>query len=347
MDFRKETAVDKYSAASGLASAIGVTAAQAGIDILPICNALNLDPTTFADITGRISLDRLCRLLETCAVLSGDEAFGLRSVDNFKAGSTGPFGYGLLTAPKAIDFFHFLGDHQQFVSETSYSKLTINSAGAELVWTFSPLIIHREQFVDMGFGLIFARFRDAFGNASNSVEASMERPKPKNGAVFRDRISRKVTFGAHINRIQLPIECLSLVNPAGNAELFKLMDLQCRQMRPEPKEYQEFTTELREYILRHISDNTVSLADAADYFRVSDRTLQRRLSESGTTLNDVRDDVRRDLAARLLGESDLSASEISVRLGYSASSAFTRSTLRWFGRTPRDFRKFAIAEGSR
>ena len=117
------------------------------------------------------------------------------------------------------------------------------------------------------------------------------------------------------------------------------MDLQCRALRPEQSDRSEFSDELREFLLLHIADNSVGLADAARYFHVSERTLQRRLAESGTSLADIRDEVRRNLAARLLEETDLSANEIASRLGYSQPSAFTRSTMRWFGATPRAYRK--------
>jgi AraC-like DNA-binding protein len=89
----------------------------------------------------------------------------------------------------------------------------------------------------------------------------------------------------------------------------------------------------------------IGLGEAANYFRVSERTLQRRLAEAGTSINDLRDEARRELAQRLLVETQLSAGEIASRLGYSAPSAFTRSTIRWFGKTPRDYRKTQVATG--
>src|SRR6218665_1729078 len=123
---QKDTASDRYSAASGLGSAIGDAAKGYGIDLTPIYAALDIDPAIFTDMTGRISLDRLCRLLETCALITKDDTFGLKSTDQFKAGSTGPYGFGLMAAPTPLDFFKFISDHQNYASEKSYSKLTIN-----------------------------------------------------------------------------------------------------------------------------------------------------------------------------------------------------------------------------
>jgi AraC-like DNA-binding protein len=342
MPVRRETEVDRYTAPSGLASAIGECAAGYGIDIVPICRALDIDPTTFSDLTGRIALERLCRLLETCALIANDDMFGLKSCEYFKSGSTGPYGYGLMTAPTAFDFFQFFGEHQQYVSAKSYSKFTINENGAEVFFSYSPLIVKRNQYIDMGAGLLMKTLRVILGSQIDLVDIGLERPKPKNPTLYREKISRKITFDRNVNSIRLPPELYAVRNPRGDARLFRLMDLQCRSLRSEMPQDRNFSDDLKEYLLLHVADNNVNLTEAAEYFRVSERTLQRRLADAGTSLNDLRDEVRRDLADKLLSETDLSAGEIAQRLGYSASSAFTRSTLRWFGKTPRDYRKTAV-----
>lgn len=333
------TASDRYTAASGLGSTIAEAAGKYGLDLGPISAALDIDPEEFSNLTGRVSLDRLCRLLETCAILTKDEAFGLKCSDYFKPGATGPYGFGLISAPTALDFFRFMAEHNAYVSEKSYSKVTIDATGAEIVWTFSPLIVKRDQFVDMNMALATARLRTILGNAIDALEIGMERPRPANLAPYRERLPKRVQYGRKINSLRLPADYFEVANPKGDKRLFQLMDLQCRALRPETTDRSDFSDELREFVLMHIADNTIGLGEAAKYFHVSERTLQRRLAEAGTSLADLRDDVRRELAGKLLSESDLSASEIAHRLGYSQPSAFTRSTMRWFGTTPRAYRR--------
>jgi AraC-like DNA-binding protein len=336
---KRESEIDRYSTPSGLASAIGACAAGYGIDIDPLCKALNLDTASFSDLTGRISLDRLCRLLETCALISNDDAFGLKTIDFFSAGSTGPYGYGLMTAPTALDFFRFIGDHQQYISDKNFARMTVDGQGAEIQFSYSPLILKRDQYVDMVAGLMMQRLRGIVGTDIDMVEVMLERPKPKTISIYREKITKKISFGRRVNSIRLPPELYFVANPRGDDRLFRLMDLQCRSLRPDRTEGREFADDLKEFILTRVAESNISLTEAADYFRVSERTLQRRLADTGTSLNDLRDEVRRNLAERLLQETDLSAAEIAHRLGYSAPSAFTRSTVRWFGKTPRDYRR--------
>jgi AraC-like DNA-binding protein len=333
------SASDRYTAAAGLGSAVGEAARHYGLDLAPICAALNIDLEEFSNLTGRVSLDRLCRLLETCALLTKDEAFGLKCADFFKPGATGPYGFGLIHAPTVLDFLRFMVEHNAYAFEKSYSKVTIDGNGADIVWTFPPLIVKRDQFVDLNMALITARLRAILGSSVDALEIGMERPKPVNLVPYRERLTKRVQYGRKINSLRLPADYYGIENPKGDKRLFQLMDLQCRALRPEPAERADFSDDLREFVLMNIADSNVGLAEAAKYFHVSERTLQRRLAEAGTSLADLRDDVRRDLAGRLLEETNLSATEIAKRLGYSQPSAFTRSTMRWFGATPRAYRK--------
>ena len=331
---------DELTTVAGIASAIARHALTYGIDIVPICKALEIDPLSFQSLTSRISLDRLCRLLEALALLSDDEAFGIKCASLFVAGSTGPFGYGLISAPTVRDFAVFLDAHIQYATNASYFRLTEDQKGAKLEWTFAPIIVRRNQFVDMTAALALQRLRDIIGAKCDQVGLELERPKPRHPQTFRDILTKRITFDGNINAIRIPSEILDLSNPRGDRKLFELMDIQCRAMRPAPTpEGHTFVDQVRKYLDVRIGEPHLSLEDIAPYFGISERTFQRRLAELGTNLNDLRDDVRRELSLGLLTESDLPISDISYRLGYSAPSAFTRSVTRWFGTTPKGLRE--------
>ncbi|EHS50097.1 Helix-turn-helix, AraC domain-containing protein [Rhizobium sp. PDO1-076] len=331
---------DELTTVAGLASAVVVHAQSYGIDIVPICKALDINPACFQSMTARISLDRLCRLLEACALLSDDEAFGLVSVQAYEPGSTGAFGYGLLSAPTGLDFVQFLDAHIQYVTHTSYSRLLVDERGALLSWTFAPIIVKRDQYVDMSVALVMQRARDLAGLLTDQVEIELERPRPRNIQPFRECLTRKVSFGQRMNCIRFPPSFLEAVNPAGDRRLHELMDMQCRSARPATLDMDgDFLDQVRHYLLLHVCDGEYPLSDIAPYFGLSERTFQRRLAQHGTSMNDLRDSIRREVSFNLLTESELPISEICYRLGYSAPSAFTRSVTRWFGHTPTEVRE--------
>jgi AraC-like DNA-binding protein len=76
--------------------------------------------------------------------------------------------------------------------------------------------------------------------------------------------------------------------------------------------------------------------DVAAQLMMSERTLQRRLAEEGTSFTNLVDDTRRELARQSLCVGELSLKMLSFQLGFSEPSAFYRACKRWFGMAPSD-----------
>jgi AraC-like DNA-binding protein len=335
------TASDELTTIAGVGSAIARHAQSYGIDIGPICTALDIDPADFQSLTARISLDRICRLLETCALLSNDEAFGLKGAQIFVLGSSGSVGYGLMASPTVRHFVRFLSEHMPYISQASHCKLEELENEIILSWTFSPLIVKRDQYVDLTVALYMRHLRQMIGEDADTVTIGLERPRPRNPSIFRERLARHVGFNMRTNSLRIPSRLLDRANPRGDETLFRLMDIQCRTLQADEAAQREFLEQVRHYIRRRIGEPVLSLDDVAAYFGLSERTFQRRLAEFNATLNDLRDEERRLLSLTLLTTSTLSISTICYRLGYSAPSAFTRSVHRWFGTSPRSLREQA------
>ncbi len=85
----------------------------------------------------------------------------------------------------------------------------------------------------------------------------------------------------------------------------------------------------------------VHVRTVAGLLGTSQRSLQRRLAAAGTTYSDVLDELRRDLAIELVGETDLRMGEIAGELGYADQAHFTRAFRRWVNQSPLRYRRRA------
>jgi len=72
---------------------------------------------------------------------------------------------------------------------------------------------------------------------------------------------------------------------------------------------------------------------------MSERTLQRRLTEAGTSFWETYENTRDELSIRLLKDTDLPLEEISHQVGYSSQSAYSRAVKRWHGISPLQLRQ--------
>ena len=73
------------------------------------------------------------------------------------------------------------------------------------------------------------------------------------------------------------------------------------------------------------------------------RTLHRRLTREGARFEEIKDEVRREMARSLIAQAGLSMTQIAGALGYAEQSALSRSCVRWFGDCPRRVRQLTGA----
>ncbi|MFN7985173.1 MAG: helix-turn-helix domain-containing protein, partial [Vicinamibacterales bacterium] len=80
------------------------------------------------------------------------------------------------------------------------------------------------------------------------------------------------------------------------------------------------------------------LAEIASELAMSERSIQRSLSDEQTSYRQLVDDVRKNLAIEHLSRPGTSATDVAFLLGFSEPSAFTRAFRRWTGAAPSEFR---------
>jgi len=96
--------------------------------------------------------------------------------------------------------------------------------------------------------------------------------------------------------------------------------------------------EVRGVIMRLLGIGDCSNARVAAELNLHLRTLHRRLSAEGTSFQQVKDEVRRDIMLYYLQQTDLELSRISEKLGFSEQSVMTRRCNTWFKAPPTQVR---------
>ena len=95
-----------------------------------------------------------------------------------------------------------------------------------------------------------------------------------------------------------------------------------------------FQDRVRACLLEMLASGHYSLTYIASQLAISNRTLQRRLREEGTTFQKVLDELREELARHYLSTTDYTSVEISFLLGYEEPNSFYRAFRAWTGQTP-------------
>lgn len=88
------------------------------------------------------------------------------------------------------------------------------------------------------------------------------------------------------------------------------------------------------------------LEELALEFHVAPTTLRRRLDAEGTSVQEIKDHLRRDIAIHHLCSTQLGIAEIGSLLGFQEPSAFYRAFKRWNGVRPGEYRQRRTVAGS-
>ena len=98
------------------------------------------------------------------------------------------------------------------------------------------------------------------------------------------------------------------------------------------------TSALRRAIRDLLPNGYPTLEAVATTVGTSRRTLQRRLGQADSSYSELVDDVRLELARRLLGDRTTEITQIAGRIGFANPSGFSRAFRRWTGMSPRAYR---------
>jgi len=155
-------------------------------------------------------------------------------------------------------------------------------------------------------------------------------------STYEEALGCPVTTDAENITIRFNRESLEKPLPGLNLELAKANDSVVEQYLASLDSL-KVTTEVRGLLIALLPSGHTNQSRIAGHMHRSLSTLQRQLSQEGTSYQEIRDEMRRQLATAYVRESKLSLGQIAYMLGFSDQSNFSRAFRRWTGVPPREF----------
>ncbi len=148
----------------------------------------------------------------------------------------------------------------------------------------------------------------------------------------------QLEFGAKDLGMLFDSQILAWPIVSADQPLHGVLEAQARRAKKEAPSPDDFVDRVRAAIRAVLETGHSAIGDVARRLHLGERTLQRRLEESGSGWSEVLDETR--LAqARVLLARDLPLSEVAFKLGYSDVRAFNRAFQRWTGMSPTRYRQ--------
>jgi AraC-like DNA-binding protein len=313
-----------------------------GVDAMALVEEVGIDPSAVINADRRVATDSVHQLFSRSVELSSDEAFGLIAAEHLQPQVLNGLGLAWLASDTVYDglkrtvrFSSVLstGMVMQLSEEGEFVHLVMRRAGE--VKTFAPAA------VDFAVGMIMRMCRLTMGEFIAPVKIEMQRATPADPARFEAMLSSTIEFDCEETCLTFYLNDISVPLVTGDPALARINDAQTQAYLDRITAL-TMSREVIGKIVERLPDGPPTQQQIADSLHLSNRTLQRRLKDEGTSFMDLLQSTRMDLARNYLLQPSRSIVETSYLLGFSEPSTFSRAFKRWTGQAPTEFRESSV-----
>ena len=336
-------AMDEHSLLGSFIVPVVQVLRQFGIDPLALVEAAGIDLAKGANPDWRVSQADFNRLLQSCTLASGDEAFGLLAAEQLQPQVLHSLGLAWLASDTVYDGLLRLQRFGRLVSTGIQLQLQEEGDTIHLRLGLDPQSDGGAAAShDYAVGIITRMCRLTLGEFLAPVNILMERPQPAQPERWEYLLASRVEFAADTTRISWSRADIMEPLVTGDPLLARIND-EHTQSYLDSFTGKSTTRDVVDKILERLPDGPPSQLQIASSLHLSNRTLQRKLREEGTSFIELLQDSRMQLARKYLSSHGRSVVETAYLLGFSEPSTFSRAFKRWNGVAPAEYREGARA----
>lgn len=169
------------------------------------------------------------------------------------------------------------------------------------------------------------------------VEVRLRHAAPPDDDAYTAFYGVTPRFGSARYELVYPVGLRDVAVTTFNSRLRDYFDLECRRLIEKLGAGTSVAALVRKTLIGVMDGGDSGIEAIARRLGMSTRSLQRRLSEEGTSYNDLLGEVRQEFAKRYLARGTLTASEVAYLIGFTEPPAFFKAFKRWTGLTPREY----------
>ncbi|KAF1053709.1 MAG: HTH-type transcriptional regulator VirS [Stenotrophomonas maltophilia] len=310
---------------------------QEGLDARALFSELELDFSALDDPDARFPQDAMSRLWQRAAELSGNPAIAL----NFARVHMPAFpvvGYALMSSRNLGEGFERLERYQRIIAEGADIGFRRLADGCLFsVKVHGDRLVPPRQSAESSLASVIALVRWITGRPLRPLRVYLEQA-PADPQPYLELFQAPLETGQAQCALLFAHADMQAPLPTANAELARLHDRFAGDYLAR-FDGSRFSHQTRQALCRLLPQGEPRREVVAQALHLSERTLQRRLQEEGSSYQQLLDDTRRQLAEQYLATPRMTLLEIAYLLGFSEPSNFFRAFRRWFGMTPGEYRE--------
>lgn len=314
---------------------------ELGGDVSKLLAFAGIPGASFANGSSNLTYRQAIVLLEAAAQTLECPDLGMRLAERQRGGSIfGPLGFVMRNSRTFGDALKFACEHSNAHSRAARVSLEPVSedgyvfAGHELLL---GNLANRAQAIEQILLIGHLEAMEMTGGYARARRVHFRHEPVAQPHFYRRYFGCEVRFGESANG--MIFSSRDLASPIIEQSSVILKDKIAYVERNFPAERPPVLAEVRGLVVRGLGLGGNSSSEVARAMNLHVRTLRRRLEREGSSFQEVKDEVRRDLTLYYLERTALDFRSISEKLGFAEQSIFSRSCRRWFGKPPRALRQ--------
>ena len=191
---------------------------------------------------------------------------------------------------------------------------------------------------DVTFASLVELGRRGTGQHLTPLRVELARPRPKTD-LHQAWFGCAICYGAPRNALVLKPADLDRPFPGHNQELLEILTPALASALGELHARSSIGEQVKVVLKRSLASGRPELSDVAHDLGMSERTLQRRITDEGTTFRELLAEARGELGRQLLSDPSAEIDEVACLLGYQDTSSFYRAFRDREGVTPNRWRE--------
>lgn len=313
-----------------------------GAEVEEIFERSAINPDVLGDPNQPISLPAFLKAIDTAALLTDSDNFGLWLGNQYRPEYLGLWGYiGLSSATLGEALLNMSRYFPEFQSRSSL-KVSHHQGKVRVEYgLLDGSIVSRRHDAEMTLGNVFNMMRRALGECWAPLEVHFSHGRPECWHDHQKAFRTEVRFEQGSNALILNASDLSRAMPGSDPQLLLIAKQSFSVLRLSSSVRFTVAERVRSEIVESIHAGVPRIEQVADRLGLPVWTLTRQLKDEGHTFSSLFDSVRKELACYYLEKTPMSISRLAELLGYTETSSFTHAFNRWAGVSHKRWRERA------
>jgi AraC-like DNA-binding protein len=308
-----------------------------GHDPAPLYRKAGINPALLKRSDARINITHVDELWRLAVELLDDPCFGIKMTEYWHPSFVGALGYAWCASSTLRTAFNRVVRYIHVVTEDLNLHLSDTPDGLMITTDLEKSVFTLPQHHDVVLSVLMHMCRFNYGDELLPTRVCLAHEKPPCAEIIADYFRTPVIYDAPASSLTLAKKDVDLKLSSGNKELALLHDEFLMKYLVEIKKG-DIVQQIQSVIIENLPSGKVTDNLIAKELNLSERSLQRKLKEKGTTFRNELDNVREMAAIQYIRNPVNTMSDIAFLLGFSEQSAFSRAFKKWTGTSPMKYR---------